>query len=104
MNVYLKHKTFISRGLENLQLLPPSLRPEDEDLDPDSLDMGALGPSIFRLWAYECPLTRGYAVTCMKWNETEQDILAVGYSQNAFASTGKGFTISTSPDTIFNHF
>ncbi|KAJ4938435.1 hypothetical protein JOQ06_003054 [Pogonophryne albipinna] len=36
-------------------------------------------PTLERLWAFSCELTRGHNITCMAWNKDNQDILAVGY-------------------------
>ena len=80
---HIKHCQY--RGLKDLYLMPQT----DGGMFERSSSLN-MGPSVSRLWAYECALTRGLAVTCMTWNPADQDILAVGYSQNAFAATGKG--------------
>ncbi|XP_063759582.1 dynein axonemal intermediate chain 4 isoform X2 [Eleginops maclovinus] len=36
-------------------------------------------PTLERLWAFSCELTRGNNITCMAWHKDNLDILAVGY-------------------------
>ncbi|XP_071348649.1 dynein axonemal intermediate chain 4-like isoform X2 [Trachinotus anak] len=38
-----------------------------------------LTPTLERLWAFSCELTRGWNVTSMSWNKKNPDLLAVGY-------------------------
>ena len=46
--------------------------------------------NLDRLWSYECDSTRGLSVTCMVWNRSNPDLLAVGYSKNGCMENGPG--------------
>ncbi|BFY99711.1 hypothetical protein BsWGS_02751 [Bradybaena similaris] len=49
-----------------------------------------MSPNLERLWSYDCPLTRGKNVSCMAWNKSNLDLLAVGYGQFEFTNQKPG--------------
>lgn len=49
-----------------------------------------LGPNLDRLWAYQCPLSKGRNVSCLAWNKMNPDLLAVGYGQFEFNKQKSG--------------
>ncbi|RUS86621.1 hypothetical protein EGW08_005637 [Elysia chlorotica] len=49
-----------------------------------------LGPNLDRLWSYNCNLTRGKNVSCIAWNKSNPDLLAVGYGQFEFTNQKAG--------------
>jgi len=57
--------------------------------DHSSEIMEALGPTLERLWSYNCPLTMGKNVSCFAWNKVNPDILAVGYGSFNFVEQNK---------------
>lgn len=48
-----------------------------------------MGPTVDRLWAYSCSITKGRNVSSMAWNKVNSDILAVGYGQFGFNEQSK---------------
>ncbi|KAI4825554.1 hypothetical protein KUCAC02_021234 [Chaenocephalus aceratus] len=63
----------------------PILEDPDSTVKPgieeqsDGGEGSSSSPTLERLWAFSCELTRGHNITCMAWNKDNQDILAVGY-------------------------
>ncbi|KAM9351985.1 dynein axonemal intermediate chain 4-like [Symphorus nematophorus] len=52
----------------------PGTKEQDEEGEESSSS-----PTLERLWAFSCKLTRGRTITSMAWNKKNPDILAVGY-------------------------
>ncbi|XP_049929482.1 dynein axonemal intermediate chain 4-like [Epinephelus moara] len=63
----------------------PILKDSDSAVKPRTKDQSrkveesSLSPTLERLWAFSCELTRGCNITSMAWNKKNQDLLAVGY-------------------------
>jgi len=49
-----------------------------------------LGPSLDRLWSYQCSLTKGRNVSCIAWNRVNPDLVAVGYGQFEYTKQKSG--------------
>jgi len=49
----------------------------------------SIGPTINRLWSFNCPLTMGKNVSCMTWNKKNSNLLAVGYGSFNFVEQNK---------------
>ncbi|GFN91326.1 cytoplasmic dynein 1 intermediate chain [Plakobranchus ocellatus] len=49
-----------------------------------------MGPNLDRLWSYSCNLTRGKNVSCIAWNKSNSDLVAVGYGQFEFTNQKPG--------------
>lgn len=50
--------------------------------------VGALNaPALTKLWSYTCAHTEGLNVSCMAWNHTNRDLLAVGYGPYDYTAT-----------------
>ncbi|CAL1536674.1 unnamed protein product [Lymnaea stagnalis] len=49
-----------------------------------------MGPNLDRLWSYACILTRGKNVSCMAWNKSNPDLIAIGYGQYEFTAQKPG--------------
>lgn len=49
-----------------------------------------MGPNLDRLWSYYCPLTKGRNVSCLTWNKSNPDLIAVGYGQFEFTAQKSG--------------
>ena len=49
-------------------------KPAEEEAKPKKgagqITVSDMGPILDRLWAYQCPLTKGRNVSCMAWNRT----------------------------------
>lgn len=60
------------------------------------VETGPVEPEMEKLWTYRCDLTRGRNVSCMAWNQANQDLLAVGYGQFEFSVPNPADT--TGPD------
>lgn len=65
------------------------------DIDHESSSMTQLavpdlGPNLDRLWSYICPLTKGHNVSCLAWNKSNPDLVAVGYGQFDFTNQKSG--------------
>nr|KAG5695976.1 hypothetical protein BaRGS_023355 [Batillaria attramentaria] len=55
-----------------------------------ALSVPDLGPNLDRLWSYVCPLTKGRNVSCLTWNKSNPDLIAVGYGQFDFTNQKSG--------------
>ncbi|CAG5118395.1 unnamed protein product [Candidula unifasciata] len=58
--------------------------------DPSITQNLDMSPNLERLWSYDCPLTRGKNVSCIAWNKSNLDLLAVGYGQFEFTNQKPG--------------
>nr|XP_046249819.1 dynein axonemal intermediate chain 4-like isoform X3 [Scatophagus argus] len=64
-------------------------KPEDQEVSGEGEDSSS-SPTLERLWAFSCELTRRWNVTSMALNKENPDILAVGYGGFDFSSREKG--------------
>ncbi|WAR24226.1 DNAI4-like protein [Mya arenaria] len=49
-----------------------------------------VGPNFDRLWSYTCKATQGRNVSCLSWNRSNPDLIAVGYGQFEFSNQKEG--------------
>ncbi|PVD23177.1 hypothetical protein C0Q70_16440 [Pomacea canaliculata] len=64
-----------------------------EETEPESTtgaQVPDVGPTLDRLWSYSCSLTKGRNVSCLAWNKSNQDLIAVGYGQFEFTNQKSG--------------
>lgn len=52
-----------------------------------------VGPNFDRLWSYVCKSTQGRNVSCLSWNKSNPDLLAVGYGQFEFSNQKEGLVM-----------
>ncbi|XP_031172349.1 WD repeat-containing protein 78-like isoform X4 [Sander lucioperca] len=55
-----------------------TVKPETEEKSEEGEESSS-SPTLERLWAFSCELTRGWNITCMVWNKENPDLLAVAY-------------------------
>ncbi|KAJ3411503.1 WD repeat-containing protein 78 [Chytridiales sp. JEL 0842] len=72
---------------------PTSTTPEPKDTEEEEDQTSTTPPlvsipTLASLWSYRCELTRGRTVTCMAWNKSNEDILAVGYAECKLGALG----------------
>nr|XP_039271960.1 dynein intermediate chain 4, axonemal-like [Styela clava] len=87
-NIY-QPRQAMYRGL-NVIRDPDKVEPEKDNAIVGSPDLlMTMGPTLDRLWAYSCSITKGRNVSGMAWNKMNKDILAVGYGQFGFNEQNK---------------
>uniref|UniRef100_A0A7S3NQ65 Dynein axonemal intermediate chain 4 n=1 Tax=Aureoumbra lagunensis TaxID=44058 RepID=A0A7S3NQ65_9STRA len=64
---------------------------EENDTKSSVPQKNALG--LEELWAWNAPITCGFTVTSMSWNESNNDILAVGYGGLSYAAPEAGLVL-----------
>ncbi|XP_037621977.1 dynein intermediate chain 4, axonemal-like [Sebastes umbrosus] len=80
------------------------VKPEAEEQSEESSST----PTLERLWAFSCELTRGCNITSMAWNKENQDLLAVSYDDCTSCNNKPGliccWTLKnpTWPERVFN--
>ncbi|KAL7402638.1 hypothetical protein ABVT39_017820 [Epinephelus coioides] len=92
----------------------PILKDSDSAVKPRTKDQSrkveesSLSPTLERLWAFSCELTRGCNITSMAWNKKNQDLLAVGYGSYDSKNQTPGLVCSWSlknptwPERVFH--
>ncbi|XP_071952753.1 dynein axonemal intermediate chain 4-like isoform X2 [Antedon mediterranea] len=79
-----------------------------EEESPSNMNLTQIGPNLDRLWAFSCNLTKGRNVSCIAWNKTNHDLLAVGYGQFGFSEQKGGLVCCWSlknpeyPERVFH--
>ncbi|XP_076441248.1 dynein axonemal intermediate chain 4-like [Babylonia areolata] len=63
---------------------------EREGSTVNQIAVSDMGPNLDRLWSYVCPLTKGRNVSCLAWNKSNPDLVAVGYGQYEFTAQKSG--------------
>ncbi|XP_072540329.1 dynein axonemal intermediate chain 4 [Salminus brasiliensis] len=91
------------------RLLPVLTDPDIlREAEKGDLEESSLSPALRHLWAFSCELTMGRSVSCMVWNKTNPDLLAVGYGQFDFKDQKSGLVCCWSlknptwPERIFH--
>ncbi|XP_077981202.1 dynein axonemal intermediate chain 4-like [Glandiceps talaboti] len=91
----------------HLPILPDIDKEKDEEEGAAPV-IAQLGPNIDRLWAYSSGVTKGRNVSCMSWNKSNSDLLAVGYGQFGFTDQKGGLACCWSlknpefPERVFH--
>ncbi|XP_060590688.1 dynein axonemal intermediate chain 4-like isoform X2 [Ruditapes philippinarum] len=83
----------IVNGNESEESAPISVPDIDQDLSAATQQLavsGDVGPNFDRLWSYTCKGTQGRNVSCLSWNKSNPDLVAVGYGQFEFSNQKEG--------------
>ncbi|XP_048581208.1 dynein axonemal intermediate chain 4-like isoform X2 [Nematostella vectensis] len=81
---------------------------EEEEQSATAKTLAQLGPSLNKLWAYSCNLTKGRNVSCVAWNKKNPDILGVGYGEFSYSNQKGGLACCWSiknpeyPERVFH--
>lgn len=67
-----------------------SLVPESDVISTQAKDSALSTPSLFKLWSFACPLTKGRTINCMAWNPKNPNLIAVGYGQLKYKNQKSG--------------
>ncbi|KAL4236328.1 WD repeat-containing protein 78 [Mactra antiquata] len=67
---------------------------QDSSAAPQQLAVSdGVGPNFDRLWSYMCKATHGRNVSCLSWNKSNHDLVAVGYGQFEFSNQKEGLLL-----------
>ena len=69
---------------------PPEEPPKKPQSASGAIAVSDMGPNLDRLWAYQCPMTKGRNVSCIAWNRVNPDLLAIGYGQFEYSKQKGG--------------
>ncbi|XP_053395238.1 dynein axonemal intermediate chain 4-like isoform X2 [Mercenaria mercenaria] len=94
LNTY-QGKQALYRGFSIVKGSEPEEAVPDIDQDtstaPQQLAVSDdVGPNFDRLWSYTCKGTQGRNVSCLSWNKSNPDLIAVGYGQFEFSNQKEG--------------
>ncbi|XP_029644281.1 WD repeat-containing protein 78-like [Octopus sinensis] len=88
--------------------LPVSFNVESSEVE-ESASETDISPNLQKLWSFTCPLTKGHTVSCMAWNNSNLDLIAVGYGEFEFKNQKHGLACCWSmknpeyPEKVFPH-
>ncbi|XP_052239028.1 dynein axonemal intermediate chain 4-like isoform X2 [Dreissena polymorpha] len=71
----------IIKDIDDTTVVPPQQLVQD------------MGPNFDRLWSYTCKGTQGRNVSCLSWNKSNPDLIAVGYGQFEFSNQKEGLVM-----------
>ncbi|XP_005105983.1 WD repeat-containing protein 78 isoform X2 [Aplysia californica] len=70
--------------------IPEAFQVVAEEKSASTVSVQDMGPNLDRLWSYNCNLTRNKNVSCIAWNKSNLDLVAVGYGQFEFTKQKPG--------------
>jgi len=90
-HLFLMERVVNLNTYQNKQALYRGFTPLIESISAGSnVTVQDMGPNLDRLWSYNCNLTRNKNVSCIAWNKSNPDLVAVGYGQFEFTNQKPG--------------